>query len=115
MTADPVNGLLHPGDLCAVFQKDVAGPHGDLHDLLPVPATDSSFGSGALFSSSFIVLLFPAAYGLHRPQGLYPCSSSSSLVPLNSFLFSGPISSALEQAGAWNFIVFVLRIYSFSS
>lgn len=79
------------------------------------PAADSSFGSGALFSSSFIVLLFPAAYGLHRPQGLYPCSSSSSLVPLNSFLFSGPISAALEQPGTWNFIVFVLRIYSFSS
>ena len=44
MPADAVDGLLHPRDLGSVFQKNVAGLHGHLHDFTLIFHFSTSWG-----------------------------------------------------------------------
>ena len=50
------------------------------------------------------------SYGLHFPQGSYPCRTNSSLVPWNSSRLLSLIDAAPEHSGRWNFLELVFRI-----
>ena len=68
-----------------------------------------------IFFAEYAVFLLFSSYGLHLPHGLYPSLISSSLEPVNVFLFPSLISFTPEHSGVWNFFVFSFNTYVFFS
>lgn len=66
-------------------------------------------------SNLFFLFFSIFSHGLQFPQGPYPSIINSSRLPVNSFLFFAFIFATLLHSGLWNFLVFVLMIYSASS